>query len=58
LGWIGLLHVWEAKSGGDDYHSNMNADIFKDYMKDLCKHCQNMGYAKVVFCMDNAAYHH
>lgn len=58
LGWIGLPHVWEAKSRGDDYHSNMNTDIFKDYMKDLCKHCQNMDYAKVVFCMDNAAYHH
>ncbi|KAF9272541.1 hypothetical protein BGZ74_005208, partial [Mortierella antarctica] len=36
----------------------MNVYIFKDYMKDLCQHCQNMGYAKVVFCMDNAAYHH
>ncbi|KAF9945696.1 hypothetical protein BGZ72_001098 [Mortierella alpina] len=55
--WIGTPRVWEAKSGGDDYHSNMNSDIFEAYMKDLCDDCQSRGYSKVVFCMDTAAYH-
>ena len=58
-GWIGEPRIWEANSSSKvpDYHDNMNATIFEDYMDKLCRHCQDKGYEKVVFCMDNAKYH-
>jgi hypothetical protein len=57
-GWVGEPLIWEAKTGSKgDYHDNMNADIFEDYMRKLCLACKEKGYSKVVFCMDNAKYH-
>ncbi|KAF9939998.1 hypothetical protein BGZ70_006380, partial [Mortierella alpina] len=57
-GWVGEPWVWQADCDTADYHQNMNADIFENYMKALCKWCKNKyGDRKVVFCMDNARYH-
>lgn len=57
-GWIGEPRVWPAKYGGtSDYHQNMCSAIFEDYLQELCQHCHDAGFAKVVFVMDNASYH-
>jgi hypothetical protein len=56
-GWIGDPSVFEANSSSGDYHSNMNAEIFEEYLERLCLHCYRSGYSKVVFCKDNAKYH-
>jgi hypothetical protein len=58
-GWIGEPRIWEANSSSKvpDYHENMNARIFEEYMEELCGHCVEKGHREVVFCMDNAKYH-
>jgi len=57
-GWVGEPLIWEAKTGSKgDYHDNMNATIFEEYMEKLCLACKEKGYSKIVFCMDNAKYH-
>src|SRR5215472_7842555 len=51
--------VFEAKNGDkDDYHKNMNAEVFSEYFEGLCKWMQaTYPGRKVVFHMDNAGYH-
>ncbi|KAI8598981.1 hypothetical protein EDD21DRAFT_172704 [Dissophora ornata] len=43
--------------GPSDYHENMNTKIFEDYTEKLCRHCMDVSYKEVVFCMGNAKYH-
>ncbi|KAG0057165.1 hypothetical protein BGZ83_001108 [Gryganskiella cystojenkinii] len=35
----------------------MCSAIFEDYLQELCQHCHDEGYTKVVFVMNNACYH-
>jgi hypothetical protein len=58
-GWIGEPKIWEANSSSKtpDYHENINARIFEEYMEELCRHCVEKGHREVVFRMDNAKYH-
>ncbi|KAG0199210.1 hypothetical protein BGX33_011800, partial [Mortierella sp. NVP41] len=58
-GWIGEPKIWEASSSNTvpNYHENMNARVFEEYMDKLCQHCVEKGHKEVVVCMDNAKYH-
>lgn len=58
-GWMGKPWVWEANSHSADYHENMNGNMFEHYMTALCEWCKTKYPGrKIVFCMDNAKYHH
>jgi hypothetical protein len=57
-GWMGTPWVWEADNRSADYHENMNANMFEQYMTALCDWCKtHYPGRKIVFCMDNAKYH-
>ncbi|KAI8606671.1 hypothetical protein EDD21DRAFT_348873 [Dissophora ornata] len=57
-GWVGNLRVWEASnSSGSDYHNDMNAGMFEDYMGELFRSYEEKGHNKVVFCMDNVKHY-
>ena len=50
-GWIGEPKIWEANSSNKipDYHEDMNAKIFEEYMEELFRHCVKKEHSKVVF---------
>src|SRR5262249_48248006 len=57
-GWVGEPMVFEAKHGSGDYHENMNWTVFRNYFDSLCQWMQDRYPGKkVIFHMDNAAYH-
>lgn len=56
-GWIGEPWIKQAKNSSTDYHDNMNAKSFEEYLRSLCRWCQDRRKRNVVFVMDNAKYH-
>jgi transposase len=57
--WFGEPEIFQGKNGdNDDYHKNMNSDVFGKYFEGLCTWMQEVYPGrKVVFHMDNAGYH-
>jgi hypothetical protein len=58
-GWFGEPEIFQGKNGdNDDYHKNMNSDVFGKYFEGLCAWMQKEYPGReVVFHMDNAGYH-